>query len=67
MIVNPYIAFDVQYEVEYDDVDSDNGIFIVYARNEDEARHIFDSSYSHSLLDEYDNPTAITANAAWPH
>ena len=62
-----YIAFDVQYEVEYDDGPSDNDLFIVYARNEYEARRIFDSAYSHSLMDEYENPMAITANAAWPH
>jgi len=66
-MIEKYIPFVVQYEVEYDDVDSDNGVFIVYARNTDEAQMIFDTSYAYSLFDEYENPTNITANAAWPH
>ncbi len=62
-----YISYVVQYEVEYaDDRLSDNDIFTVYARNEDEAMEIFDRQYSYSLFDEYREPMAITANAAWP-
>ena len=64
--MSDFIPYVVQYEVEYDDGPSDNDLFIVYARNENEAWSIFDSAYSHFLLDEYDNPMAITANAAWP-
>jgi hypothetical protein len=57
----------VQYEVEYlDDRLSDNGVFVVYADNEDEAMEIFDRRHSRTLMDRYHEPMAITANAAWP-
>jgi hypothetical protein len=62
-----YVPYSVQYEVEYEDRPSDNDLCVIYARSADEAKGIFHSSFSHSLLSEYDNPTAITANAVWPN
>jgi len=60
-----YVAWTVQYEVEYDDRTSDNGLCTVYARSRDEAMEMFDQQESGAIISDYDDAIGISANAAW--
>ena len=62
-----YVAYVVQYEVEYDDRPSKNGTYTVYARSADEAARMFDEQEADALYSDYDDALAITANAVWPN
>lgn len=65
--MNEFQRYCVQYEIEYEDSDSLNDLFVLYARSEDEAWEVFDRYYAHTLFEDWTESgiTGISANAVW--
>lgn len=65
--MNDFRPYCVQYEIEYEDRNSENDVFVLYARSESEAWKVFDRYYAHTLFEDWveSGITGISANAVW--